>query len=512
MTESTSATPQRDIAFAVDRLGLNSAPEVLEAAWPAIERGRHAALIAGPGSGKEVLYGLAVARRCTADVGVQALILAATREEASRSAVVATRLTAEDGMRCAVLPSGRRSPASSPTDTTRVVAVAGRPSDILLEVRSGRFSLADLNLLVLDGLETLELAGQWAAVEAILDTMQPGAVKVAVAQTTGGRLQELLKHRLPRAVRWPKELFDAKTTLTVGEPPLRCAVEVEFENRMDLVAAALDAAASDDACLQCADVSQVEAAAAALAARGFRVAGVTGVEGIRVGSATDPAPASTVAVALGLPPDLESLRAWLGSSSIRVAVVEPLRLGQLEVMARRVGWPVQRFGLPPATPEMDSVEQFRATVGVEVQRADIGAELLLLEPLFRSYGTAAVAAALASLLRRREPTGMKPWPDMEADSGMGIRASPGAEVGTRPAWTRVYVDVGRRDGARASDLVGAITGETKAAGGQIGKIEIRNSFALVDIDSQIVDDVIRDLSGSVIRGRTVSARLDRESR
>ena len=53
---------------------------------------------------------------------------------------------------------------------------------------------------------------------------------------------------------------------------------------------------------------------------------------------------------------------------------------------------------------------------------------------------------------------------------------------------------------RAGDLVGAIAGETGIAGGQIGKIEIRAQFSLVEIDSQVVDQVIRKLNGATIRG------------
>jgi ATP-dependent RNA helicase DeaD len=64
---------------------------------------------------------------------------------------------------------------------------------------------------------------------------------------------------------------------------------------------------------------------------------------------------------------------------------------------------------------------------------------------------------------------------------------------------------------RPGDLVGAITGETDAVGGQIGKIDIRDSYSLVDVETGIADHVIRELSGAAIRGRRVEVRRDRES-
>ena len=81
----------------------------------------------------------------------------------------------------------------------------------------------------------------------------------------------------------------------------------------------------------------------------------------------------------------------------------------------------------------------------------------------------------------------------------------------RPTWTRVFVGVGKRDGAGPGDLVGAITGETSVSGGQIGRIEIRHNFSLVDVDSLVADEVVRGLDGRRIKGRDIIARLDRDA-
>ena len=81
----------------------------------------------------------------------------------------------------------------------------------------------------------------------------------------------------------------------------------------------------------------------------------------------------------------------------------------------------------------------------------------------------------------------------------------------RKAWSRLYIGAGKRDDVRPGDLVGAITGETSAVGGQIGKIDIRGNFSLVDVDSQVVDEVIAALNGATIRGRVAQVRLDRDS-
>ncbi|MEE8446332.1 MAG: DbpA RNA binding domain-containing protein, partial [Gemmatimonadota bacterium] len=119
-------------------------------------------------------------------------------------------------------------------------------------------------------------------------------------------------------------------------------------------------------------------------------------------------------------------------------------------------------------------------------------------PLLEEHPAAIVAGALASLLRER-PTG-EPAP--------AAKDAPKETV--LPAWTRIFLGVGRKDGAGPSDIVGAITGETGAAGGQIGLIEVRPSFTLVDVDAEIADRVIERLRGVRIKGREVTARRDRD--
>jgi hypothetical protein len=114
---------------------------------------------------------------------------------------------------------------------------------------------------------------------------------------------------------------------------------------------------------------------------------------------------------------------------------------------------------------------------------------------------------------------VRPWADVEAASTIPAgpaptrkrRAQPDAPLGVRPAWTRLYFGVGRRDDAKPGDLGGAITGEAGVAGAQVGKIEIMGNFSLVDVDSQVADAVLSKLDGATIRGRTVPVRRDREA-
>ena len=74
---------------------------------------------------------------------------------------------------------------------------------------------------------------------------------------------------------------------------------------------------------------------------------------------------------------------------------------------------------------------------------------------------------------------------------------------------RLYFPIGRESRVGPGDLVGAITGETSLAGREIGSIEIRERFSLVEVPASAADEVIQAMRSTTIRGRRVVPRRDR---
>jgi ATP-dependent RNA helicase DeaD len=75
---------------------------------------------------------------------------------------------------------------------------------------------------------------------------------------------------------------------------------------------------------------------------------------------------------------------------------------------------------------------------------------------------------------------------------------------------RVFVGAGRATKMRPSDLVGAITGETRLSGREIGAIEISDRFSLVEVPEAAIDEVIAALRRGTIKGRKPTIRRDKE--
>jgi ATP-dependent RNA helicase DeaD len=81
----------------------------------------------------------------------------------------------------------------------------------------------------------------------------------------------------------------------------------------------------------------------------------------------------------------------------------------------------------------------------------------------------------------------------------------------RPGWAKLYVGAGRAASVRPQDLVGASAGESHLTGKQIGDIEITERFSLVEVPEADIDAVIKALRSSVIKGRKVPVRRDRDA-
>lgn len=91
------------------------------------------------------------------------------------------------------------------------------------------------------------------------------------------------------------------------------------------------------------------------------------------------------------------------------------------------------------------------------------------------------------------------------DRGDRPKRTQGASSGN----TRLFVGLGRESGLRPQDLVGAIAGETSLSGRDVGSIEISGRFSLVDVPEGAVDEVIRALRETKIRGRKVTVRREK---
>ena len=70
------------------------------------------------------------------------------------------------------------------------------------------------------------------------------------------------------------------------------------------------------------------------------------------------------------------------------------------------------------------------------------------------------------------------------------------------------MNVGKKDRAGPKDLVGALIKEVGLEKGQIGRIDMRESFALVEVTPAAAETVVRRMTGVTIKGKRVAAKVD----
>lgn len=507
------------------RLGFDAVPEVLEWADTPVRRGHHIALLAGEGSGKAGVVGLAVLEACDpATPALQALLLVADAGHARRLAAAVQRVVGPEGFRVACHSAGEDEREGAATAQVLV----GRPAELLPEIRSGHHSLGELELLVIEGVADLYRLGEWESVEPILETLPKKNRKIAISDRLDPEFTAMIERQLPRARRWPEELLSAASSPGDGpavEAPadeVRCALvsPVDFVSALERCVRDADGMGSARIEARFGDPESAAKAASELAVSGLPVTHEAGEVSLDVQLPGSGPPA---VVLVGLPFRLEGLRTALAGEGARYAVIEPRHGPQMELHLGRLGRKSAPLRGETLRDEFDPVRRYRMLLRDAASSADLMSEILILEPLFDELGAVRVAAVLSELYRGRNDTvdgPVRPWADVEAASTIPAGPAPNrrrrpseeAPLGTRPAWTRLYFGVGRRDDAKPGDLVGAITGEAGVAGAQVGKIEIMGNFSLVDIDSQVADEVLGKLDGATIRGRTVPVRRDREGR
>ncbi len=144
----------------------------------------------------------------------------------------------------------------------------------------------------------------------------------------------------------------------------------------------------------------------------------------------------------------------------------------------------------------------RATISERLAKGAPERALLTLAPLFERHDPSAVAAALFELWTAGSTAG---------SAAAAAPDTPGAAPARAPesATGRIWVGIGRNDGATAADFVGTMTKELRIDRAQIGRIELKDSFSLIEVPAADVERIAGALNGITIRRKRLIARADR---
>lgn len=494
-----------DLVEALAAEGIERPTALQAAAIPVVQRGNNLVAVAGPGAGVLVAVGAPILSRLDGEEGqMVGLVLTPTRDRARGLAEALGRLAMVTGHRVAALGA----PWALPERATILVAT---PGDLMDRLRAGGVSLEHIGAFVLDGAAVIEQLGGMDDVEAVSEALPSAAQRVIVTLPMTEGVQDFVGRHVRRAVTVPPQ--DAEGA---GPTPVQrgtVAVRVVAGEKEDEAAALANDLLMDEVRHLVIFVRNEDVAADLgdrLALRGFGV-GAPGdssspvwlvVDDLTGRQILDGLPAHTVeAVSFDAPADPDALDRRHGGGHGGTILAEARETAHLRDIAARTGYVLKleapRTGPAPKPAGLDALlAQIERSVGTH----DVEAYEIVLEPLFRAHGPSAVAAAALALLRARPET-------------QAAAPAPGsAEAGGLAPFAKLFVSLGSKDGVRAGDLVGAITGEAGIHGEQIGKIEIRETFSRVEVARAVADQVISALNGTTVRSRAVRVDLDRSER
>lgn len=487
-----------ELAEALAAEGIETPTPLQESAIPLLRKGNNLVLEAGPGSGLLVAWSVGLLDRIgAAGQGPRMVAVCASADIADRLAMSVARLAAATGHGVAALGASWALPGRAD------VLFAGA-ADLVEALRAGAVSVQGAEAIVVDQANLIESLSGLDPVERILDYAPDGAQRVLSALPMTPGVSSLVDRLFKRTMTVPGPVTDVPKR---GSVRFRIAPEPREDATLSVVDE-LFADGARHALVYCRNADRAADVGDYLTLHGF-TAGAPGDGSVPVwlgidaleGRAAAKAGEGVVVVSCDAPFDPDTLDRRHSVGEGGVVIVLPREVAHLRALGKRTGYETVPFP-PPATPST-SVTRLRAMLETAIEERDTGPYMLALEPLFEKYDPAEVAAAAAALLRDRGSVdGAEPaTPVTGAARAAGV-----------PSWSKLFVSVGERDGLRAGDLLGAITGEADVAGDAVGKIDIHESHTVVEVHEPVARKVIQALNGTTIKGRSVRVDFDRPRR
>jgi ATP-dependent RNA helicase DeaD len=536
-----------ELLRALSGLGYEEPTPIQREAIPPLLQRRDLVGQAATGTGKTAAFALPVLERISRQAGraePMALVLVPTRELAMQVSEAIHRYGRELGARILPIyggqPIGRQLRALE-RGVDVVVATPGRAIDHITRRTLG---LGSLEVVVLDEADEMLDMGFAEDIEAILRHAPEDRQTVLFSATMPPRIDGMVRRHLHDPVRI--QLGGAASGPGDGSLVRHRAYVVPRIHKAAALGRVLDLEAPAAALIFCRTRDQVEQLTETLNGRGYRAEALHGgmdqaqrdrVMG-RLRSGTADLLVATDLAARGL--DVQQLThvvnydvpcapdAYVhrigrvgraGRQGVAITLAEPREHRMLKTIQRATNQPITVEKLPTvADLRARRLELTRAALRESLLEDDLERFRVAVEPLADEFDVLQVALAAVKLAHEASGAAADedeiPAPavgtdgqpqDRRAVAGGDRRRGRAAAGGT----TRLFVGAGRAAGVRPQDLVGAIAGESRLSGRDIGAIEIADRFSLVEVPESAADEVITVLRASTIKGRKPTVRRER---
>jgi len=441
-----------------------------------------------------------------------------------------------------------------------VQVVVGTPGRLLDHLGRGRLRLDIVRTVVLDEADEMLSMGFIEDIQAILAAVPPDHQTALFSATLSPRVVRLAQQHLRDA-----ERVSVAAQQAVAPRVRQVYYEVPTHAKPETLARILDLEKPDSAIVFVGTRREADVVVEQLSGEGYLAQAIHGdvtqpqrervLERFRDGRlqvlvGTDVAargldiPAVSHVINYDVPTDAEAYvhrigrTGRAGQSGDAVTLITPRERRQLALIERGIHRRLER--LAPPTVEDVAVRRraiFRDQLLDVVDAGELDPFIAMVEDLGESRDVREIAAAalklasqnghrghltsrrLATLPAEEQGNGERPVREKK-DRLRGTtkertteteRPSRGPRRSSDATGTRVqlFLRVGKRDGVRPSDIVGAIANEAGLSGDAIGDIDLFDSFCFVEVPKAAGLRVQAALNQTTIRGRTPQATIAR---
>ncbi len=552
----------------LEELGYEEPTPIQSASFAPLLEGKDFIGQAATGTGKTAAFALPLIQRIAAMGKARpqpgALILVPTRELAMQVAEAIHRYGKPLDISVLPIYGGQSFGQQLRTLQRGVDVIVATPGRALDHISRETLRLDGIQTVVLDEADEMLDMGFAEDLEAILKETPDTRQTVLFSATLPPRIAAIAKRHLKDAVR----IQIAKEVPAQGVAPKvrQTAYIVQRANKLPALSRVLDLESPTSALVFCRTRTMVDELTEKLSARGYRAQALHGgmsqdlrarvIKRLKAGEidlviATDVAARGldidilSHVINYDVPTTPESYVHRIGRvgragrEGVAITMADPRESRLLRVFEQVARHKIQIAQVPTvADLKARQLESTRAELHKTIVAGDLDHFRVAVESLAQEFDMITVALAAVKLAHQatkgnsedetdfieavqperqdrhdQSPSRFKfgPRDNSGGEGGGAGRGNFGGRGGPRPGMTKIFIGAGRMAGVRPGDLVGAIANEAGINGQDIGGIDIADRFSLVEIPEDVVEDVLTALSRTIIRGKKVTVRRDRQS-
>ena len=527
-----------EIFRAVQDMGFEEATPIQAQAIPVVMTGVDMIGQAQTGTGKTAAFGIPLLQKVDPENRkVQALVLCPTRELAIQvSEEFRKLLKYKDNIRVVPIYGGQPIDRQILALKKGAQVVIGTPGRVMDHMRRRTLKMETVQMMILDEADEMLDMGFREDIETILVKIPEEHQTLLFSATLSPEILDITK----RFQRNPEFIKIVRKELTVPNIE-QYYFDVKEKTKLDALCRIIDVYDPKLAMVFCNTKKRVDDLVEMLQGRGYFAEGLHGdlkqeqrdrvMRAFRTGR-TDILVATDVA-ARGI--DVDDVEAVFNYDVPQDDEYYVHRIGRTGRAGREgkafnlvVGKEVyklreiQRYCktriIPQAIPSLDDVTSIKADkildqVGEVLQDSDLSKVIDIVEKrvLEEDYTTLDLAAALLKMMMGEEGEELleenrplRELEDLEDESrrSRGGRNGRGSR-GRNEDVARLFINIGKNQGIRPGDILGAIAGESGMPGRMVGSIDMFDNYTFVEVPREHADVVLQAMRGAKIKGKNV---------